>query len=109
VIRAVEEQGSTSVAAALAELRQSIFRAYTPEWLSERASQVGGKSISSQLLQGLVLLSCFPTDGSYVSNEEVARMLDIGSTRAHRIISTFVAVGFLERDPVSRRYRRGLA
>lgn len=106
VIRAMDEYGGTSLSAALTELRQSVFKAYTPEWLSDRASQVGGKSISRQLLQGLVLLSCFPTDESYVSNEEIARMLDIGPTRTHRIISTFVAVGFLERDPVSRRYRR---
>ena len=106
VVRAVDEQGGTSISAALTELRQSIFKTDTPQWLSERASQVGGKSISRQLLQGLLLLSCFPMDESYLSNEEVARMLDIGNTRTHRIISTFVAVGFLERDPVSRQYRR---
>ena len=105
-MRAATEHGSTSISVALTELRQSLFKAHSPEWLSERASQVGGKSMSRQLLQGLLLLSCFPTDGSYLSNTEVARMLDMRPARTHRIISTFVAVGFLERDPVSRQYRR---
>jgi hypothetical protein len=61
--------------------------------------------LSGSLLWGLMLLSVFPTDGSYVSNAEVAHALGMTPSTAHRYISTLVAAGLLERNPRTRKYR----
>lgn len=61
--------------------------------------------LSRSLLTGLLMLAAFPTDGSYVRNSEMAALLDLNASTAHRYISTLVAVGLLERDPTTRRYR----
>jgi hypothetical protein len=60
---------------------------------------------SSSLLYGLLLLAVFPADGAPMGNAQAARMLDIGTSTAHRYISTLAAVGLLERDPATRQYR----
>jgi hypothetical protein len=61
---------------------------------------------SRSLLQGLMVLACFPADGVDRSVRDVARELDMGVSTTHRYISTLVEVGLLERDPVTREYRR---
>jgi DNA-binding IclR family transcriptional regulator len=61
--------------------------------------------LSRSLLFGLLVFSCFPTDGGYVGVVEVARMLGMNTSTAHRYVSTLVVVGLLERDPESRKYR----
>jgi hypothetical protein len=67
--------------------------------------QLEDERLSRSLLLGLLLLAVFPEDGSYLGNTEVARILDINMSTAHRYIATLVAVGLLERDPVTRKYR----
>jgi hypothetical protein len=62
-------------------------------------------ALSRSLLWGLMLLAVFPADGSYMGNAEIARTLGMSMSMAHRYISTLVAVGLLERDPHTRRYR----
>lgn len=66
---------------------------------------VGNRHLSRSLLAGLLLLSSFPEDGEYLGNAEVARLLGMNASTAHRYISTLVEVGLLERDPSTRRYR----
>jgi hypothetical protein len=61
--------------------------------------------LSRSLLCGLALLAAFPADGSYVGNGELAGKLGMPMSTAHRYISTLVAVGLVERDPATRRYR----
>jgi Fic family protein len=61
--------------------------------------------LSASLLRGLMVLACFPADGTARSVTEVARQLDLGMSTAHRYISTLAEVGVLERDPESREYR----
>jgi DNA-binding MarR family transcriptional regulator len=61
--------------------------------------------LSRSLLSGLWLLAAFPADGSYIGNSEIAGELGMPISTAHRYISTLVAVGLVERDPASRRYR----
>jgi hypothetical protein len=60
---------------------------------------------SRSLLRGLMVLAAFPADGSDRAVTDVAKQLGMGVSTAHRYASTFVEVGLLERDPVSRRYR----
>jgi hypothetical protein len=64
------------------------------------------RRLSQSLIQGLLLLASFPRDGSYLANGDIASELGMSPSTAHRYISTLVAVGLLERDPVTRRYRR---
>jgi DNA-binding IclR family transcriptional regulator len=63
------------------------------------------RRLSRSLLSGLLVLSCFPDDGGYIGIGELARMLDMNTSTTHRYVTTLLAVGLLERDPTSRRYR----
>ena len=77
------------------------------EGLNFRVSpaQLDDPRLSHSLLRGLMVLACFPADGSDRSVTEVARRLDMGVSMIHRYVSTLMAVELLERDPVSREYR----
>lgn len=83
-----------------------------PEWMLAPGSdawtppaEMGDRRLSRSLLSGLLVLSCFPRDGGYIGIGELARMLDMNTSTTHRYVSTLLAVGLLERDPASRRYR----
>jgi hypothetical protein len=73
--------------------------------LEAAPQQLQDMRLSRSLLCGLLLLAAFPADRSYLGNAELARMLDMNPSTAHRYISTLVAVGLLERDPATRQYR----
>jgi hypothetical protein len=75
------------------------------EVLAREPAQLEDSRLSRSLLAGLLMLASFPTDGSYLGNAEIARMLDMNPSTTHRYVSTLVAVGLLERDPSTRRYR----
>jgi hypothetical protein len=75
------------------------------EVLAREPKQLEDSRLSRSLLAGLLMLASFPTDGSYLGNAEIARMLDMNPSTTHRYVSTLVAVGLLERDPSTRRYR----
>jgi len=68
-------------------------------------AQMEDRRLSRSLLSGLLVLSCFPLDGGYVGIAELARMLDMNTSTTHRYVTTLLAVGLLERDPSSRKYR----
>jgi len=51
------------------------------------------------------VLSCFPTEGGFLGIAELARMLDMNTSTTHRYVTTLLAVGLLERDPATRKYR----
>jgi hypothetical protein len=97
VIRSAAEGGSMSVL--LSGLRD------VREVLAREPRQMEDSRLSRSLLAGLLMLASFPTDGSYLGNAEIARMLDMNPSTTHRYVSTLVAVGLLERDPSTRRYR----
>jgi DNA-binding MarR family transcriptional regulator len=61
--------------------------------------------LSQSLLLGLLVLACFPTDGEALAVTEVAGRLELSPSTTHRYMSTLLAVGLLEQDPRSRRYR----
>jgi hypothetical protein len=73
--------------------------------LAQEPRQLEDSRLSRSLLAGLLMLASFPADGSYLGNAEIARMLDMNPSTTHRYVSTLVAVGLLERDPSTRRYR----
>jgi hypothetical protein len=97
VIRSAADGGSISIL--LSGLRD------VREVLAREPRQLEDSRLSRSLLAGLLMLASFPTDGSYLGNAEIARMLDMNPSTTHRYVSTLVAVGLLERDPSTRRYR----
>jgi hypothetical protein len=65
--------------------------------------------LSQSLLNGLMILASLPEDGSPVGNNEVALLVDLTPSTAHRYLRTLLAVGLIDRDPYTRKYRRTLA
>ncbi len=61
--------------------------------------------LSRSLLLGLLVLTCFPDDGSPLAVTEVATSLEMSASTTHRYLTTLLAVGLLEQDPRTRRYR----
>jgi DNA-binding transcriptional ArsR family regulator len=61
--------------------------------------------LSRSLLLGLLVLACFPTDGAAMAVTDVAERLSMSPSTTHRYMTTLLAVGLLEQDPRTRRYR----
>jgi hypothetical protein len=61
--------------------------------------------LSRSLMLGVLLLAAFPSDGSYIGNSELADVLDLSASTTHRYVSTLLALGLVERDAVTRKYR----
>jgi DNA-binding MarR family transcriptional regulator len=61
--------------------------------------------LSRSLLLGLLVLACFPEDGSTVAVTQVAGRLGMSASTTHRYMTTLLAVGLLEQDSRTRRYR----
>jgi hypothetical protein len=97
IVRNAAEGGSMSVLlSGLKDIRAVLAR---------EPRQLEDSRLSRSLLAGLLMLASFPSDGSYLGNAEIARLLDMNPSTTHRYVSTLVAVGLLERDPATRRYR----
>jgi hypothetical protein len=64
-----------------------------------------GGRLSKALLCGLLVLSCLPSDGSYVGVKEVGAWAGLAPSSAHRYLRTLVAAGVVERNPASRKYK----
>jgi IclR helix-turn-helix domain len=67
--------------------------------------QLEDRRLSRSLLSGLLVLSCFPPDGGYLGIADLARTLGMNTSTTHRYVTTLLAVGLIERDPATRRYR----
>jgi hypothetical protein len=61
--------------------------------------------LSKSLLSGLIVLACFPPDGGYLGVVEIAGLVAMSPSTAFRYVSTLLAAGLLEQDPVTRKYR----
>jgi hypothetical protein len=68
-----------------------------------------GPRYARSFLLGLLVLSAFPADGGERELSEVAREFTFAKSTTHRYLSTWLAVGVLEQDSRSRRYRRALS
>ncbi len=97
IVRGAAEGGNMSVLlSGLKDIREVLAR---------EPRQLEDSRLSRSLLAGLLMLASFPSDGGYLGNAEIARLLDMNPSTTHRYVSTLVAVGLLERDPATRRYR----
>ena len=97
VVRAAADSGSIPVLlSGLERVRGEL--ATSPAQLQDRR-------LSRSLLSGLLLVASLPGDGSYLGNAQLARRLGMNVSTVHRYLQTLVAVGLVERDPGTRRYR----
>jgi DNA-binding MarR family transcriptional regulator len=69
--------------------------------------QLKDPRISRSLLTALLILALLPLDRGLLGNAELARMIDMSPSTAHRYVGTLRAVHLVERDPATRRF--GLA
>jgi DNA-binding MarR family transcriptional regulator len=98
VVRRVS--GDSGVSSLLRGL--SDQRSFTSKYLALSESPRHSRS----LLLGLLVLSCFPSDGTELAVTDVANKIGMSPSTTHRYMTTLLAVGLLEQDPRSRGYRR---
>ena len=70
------------------------------------AASLEDRHLSHSTLRALLVLAAFPADGTERSLAAAADTLGYGRSTTHRYVTTWMAVGFLEQEPKSRRYRR---
>ncbi|MGA2166141.1 MAG: helix-turn-helix domain-containing protein [Solirubrobacteraceae bacterium] len=102
------EQVASVIAAASAAGEQSanLLAVLAAPGELTTSSLIDDRTVSRSLLFGLVVLISFPADGSDRGIKEVAAELDLPTSTTHRYAHTLLAIGLLEQDPRSRRYRR---
>jgi hypothetical protein len=103
VIRAAGEGGTMSVLLSALKDPRWTLAIDSEEW--SYPAQLEDRRLSRSLLSGLLVLSCFPADGGSLGIAELARRLDMNTSTTHRYVTTLLAVGLLERDSATRRYR----
>jgi hypothetical protein len=103
VIRSAGQGGTMSVLLSALKDPNWTLALDSDEWAYP--AQMEDRRLSRSLLSGLLVLSCFPADGGYLGIAELARMLDMNTSTTHRYVTTLLAVGLLERDSATRRYR----
>jgi hypothetical protein len=103
VIRAAGEGGTMSVLLSALKDPRWTLSIDSDEW--SYPAQLDDRRLSRSLLSGLLVLSCFPADGGSLGIAELARRLDMNTSTTHRYVTTLLAVGLLERDSATRRYR----
>jgi len=91
----------SSLIARLGDVGEALSHALQAGWPSE----LDDRRMSRSLLSGLLVLASLPTDGSYRGIVETARLTRMNPSTTHRYMSTLIAVGIVERDPQTRRYR----
>ena len=66
-----------------------------------------GAGHSQSLERGLAILSSFRSARPLLGVSELAREVGLGRSTTHRYVATLAALGYLEQDPATRRYRLG--
>jgi DNA-binding MarR family transcriptional regulator len=67
------------------------------------------EAYSRSVLRVLLVINALPVDGGERALTDIARELGLSPGTAHRYLHTLTAVGLLEQNPRSRRYRRMLS
>jgi hypothetical protein len=71
--------------------------------------QADSGKLSRSVLRALLVLAAFPQNGTYRPLIAVSKELGYNPSTTHRYASTWLAIGLLEQDPSSRKYRRPIA
>ena len=62
---------------------------------------------SQSLQRGLAILSSFRPERPLLGVSELGRDLGLSRSTTHRYVSTLVALGYLQQDPATKKYRLG--
>ncbi len=103
VVRTAGQGGTMSVLLSALKDPKWTLSLDSEDW--SYPAQMDDRRLSRSLLSGLLVLSCFPPDGGYLGIADLARLLDMNTSTTHRYVTTLLAVGLLDRDPATRRYR----
>ncbi len=63
---------------------------------------------SRSVLRSVLVLAACPADGSDSEITDIARATGLSPSTTHRYAQTWAALGLIEQDPRTRRYRRVL-
>lgn len=75
---------------------------------TQPASRRSGKPARSQSLErGLAILSAFRPARPLLGISQLAEQLGLNRSTTHRYVSTLTSLGYLQQDPLTRRYRLG--
>ena len=66
-----------------------------------------GASYSQSLERGLANLSAVKSGRPLLGISELAREIGLGRSTTHRYVATLAALGYLQQDPATRKYRLG--
>lgn len=72
-------------------------------------TESGGRTSLSSVSNALKMMKAFSDETNELGITELANALDVAKSTAHRIASTLVSDGFLEKNPANDKYRLGLA
>jgi hypothetical protein len=89
--------GSLSGLGGVDELRQAML------------PLVDDQTYSHSTFRAVIVLAAFPADGSERELTDVAREIGLSPSTTHRYARTWTALGLLEQNADSRRYRRPTA
>ncbi len=73
--------------------------------LPERSS--GDAGFSQSLERGLAILSAFKPGRPLLGSSELAREIGLSRSTAHRYVASLAMLGYLQQDPLTRKYRLG--
>ena len=74
---------------------------------AEQAKPKPDPGFSQSIERGLAILSSFKPNRPLIGVSELAREVGLGRSTTHRYVATLCALGYLEQDPPSRKYRLG--
>jgi IclR family pca regulon transcriptional regulator len=66
-----------------------------------------GGSFSQSLERGLAILASFRSERPLLGVSELGRDVGLSRSTTHRYVATLVALGYLQQDPGTRKYRLG--
>jgi len=67
----------------------------------------GYGNYSQSLQRGLAILSSFQSGRPLLGVSELGRDIGLSRSTTHRYVATLVALGYLQQDPATRKYRLG--
>src|SRR5207248_2119483 len=67
----------------------------------------GGGAYSQSLERGLAVLSAFRSGRPQLGVSELGRELGLSRSTTHRYVATLAALGYLQQDPATKKYRLG--
>jgi hypothetical protein len=95
-----EVSGAAGVSETIKAGRAAVLQAFHAE-----PQKLHDPGLVRSLMRGLLFLVRLPSDGSYLSHSQAARLAEMSPTTFTRYLSTLLVAGLLDRHPSTRRYR----